>query len=162
MKVSIQSVDLARLSFTGYLEIKNLTESHPTICTFFEAEICGAPSVPFVTRKWSVSQEVDHMHWTMFPSFDRFKDIYTDDRFWIEPFDKEHTHLFMRWKEQFLVPDHRVSQIPGASFSGFYYLAMNRQNGSIAGFYYHESSEPFQRLSLQFTQQQQMGTFEMA
>ena len=28
----------------------------------------------------------------------------------------------MRWKERFLVPDHRVSQINGASFAGFYYI----------------------------------------
>jgi hypothetical protein len=31
---------------------------------------------------------------------------------------KERTYAFMRWKEQFLVPDHKVRDISGASFAG--------------------------------------------
>ena len=30
----------------------------------------------------------------------------------------------MRWKERFLVPDHRVRDINGASFAGFYYVCV--------------------------------------
>ena len=30
----------------------------------------------------------------------------------------------MRWKERFLVPDHRVRSITGASFAGFYYVCI--------------------------------------
>ena len=33
---------------------------------------------------------------------------------------------FMRWKEHFLVPDHRIVSIPGASFAGFYYCVYER------------------------------------
>jgi len=32
--------------------------------------------------------------------------------------------VFMRWKEKFLVPDHRVKDINGASFAGFYYICV--------------------------------------
>jgi len=31
----------------------------------------------------------------------------------------------MRWKERFLVPDHRVQDINGASFAGFYYVCVD-------------------------------------
>lgn len=30
----------------------------------------------------------------------------------------------MRWKERFLVPDHRVGNISGAGFAGFYYMCL--------------------------------------
>lgn len=33
--------------------------------------------------------------------------------------------VFMRWKERFLVPDHRVQDLTGASFSGFYYVCVD-------------------------------------
>lgn len=50
-------------------------------------------------------------------------------------------HLFMRWKEYFLVPDHRVKTINGASFEGFYYICFNQVSGSIEGIYFHAKSE---------------------
>jgi hypothetical protein len=49
--------------------------------------------------------------------------------------------VFMRWKEHFLVPDHRVEGITGASFAGFYYICYNKRTGDINGYYYHQSSE---------------------
>jgi hypothetical protein len=39
--------------------------------------------------------------------------------------------IFMRWKEQFLVPDHRVRSINGASYAGFYYICV--ELGSLMG-----------------------------
>jgi hypothetical protein len=50
-------------------------------------------------------------------------------------------HLFMRWKEYFLVPDHRVRTISGASFEGFYYICFNQVSGGIEGIYFHAKSE---------------------
>lgn len=47
----------------------------------------------------------------------------------------------MRWKEQFLVEDHRVRQLHGASFDGFYYICLNQITGSIQGIYYHQRSD---------------------
>ncbi len=42
----------------------------------------------------------------------------------------------MRWKEHFLVPDHKIKSISGASFAGFYYIAYSKSTGSIKGYYY--------------------------
>lgn len=47
----------------------------------------------------------------------------------------------MRWKEKFLVPDHRVKEISGASFEGFYYICFNQIAGAISGIYYHSKSD---------------------
>lgn len=55
----------------------------------------------------------------------------------------------MRWKEYFLVPDHRVKSINGASFEGFYYICFDQLAGSVSGIYYHAKSENNQRLELQ-------------
>lgn len=52
----------------------------------------------------------------------------------------------MRWKERFLVPDHKTKEISGASFAGFYYVAVTEATeearASITAFYYHPQSEP--------------------
>ncbi len=54
---------------------------------------------------------------------------------WTQP------NIFMRWKEWFLVPDHRVRSIQGASFEGFYYICFNQVEGKINGIYFHARSE---------------------
>lgn len=59
--------------------------------------------------------------------------------------DKEGSgeNIFMRWKEYFLVPDHRVRTISGASFEGFYYICFNQVTGLISGIYFHAKSEKY-------------------
>jgi len=54
----------------------------------------------------------------------------------------------MRWKEYFLVPDHRVKTITGASFEGFYYICFNQASGTVSGIYFHAKSEKYQQLEL--------------
>ncbi|GAW01201.1 vesicle-mediated transport protein [Lentinula edodes] len=46
--------------------------------------------------------------------------------------DRDRGAIFMRWKERFLIPDHRVQDICGASFAGFYYVCVdfNSSNSS--------------------------------
>ena len=51
--------------------------------------------------------------------------------------------MFMRWKEKFLVPDHRVREISGASFEGFYYICFNQVAGTINGIYFHSNSQQY-------------------
>ena len=68
----------------------------------------------------------------------------------------------MRWKEQFLVPDHRVRSISGASFSGFYYICLNKRTGVIDGLYFHSSSEWFQALRLEHVPARSFGAYEFA
>lgn len=47
----------------------------------------------------------------------------------------------MRWKERFLVPDHKVQDVNGASFAGFYYICFSKYNSTIKGYYYHKTSK---------------------
>ena len=44
-------------------------------------------------------------------------------------------------QEHFLVPDHTIKDISGASFAGFYYICFQKSTASIEGYYYHRSSE---------------------
>ncbi|KJE97942.1 hypothetical protein CAOG_08009 [Capsaspora owczarzaki ATCC 30864] len=67
--------------------------------------------------------------------------------------------VFMRWKEQFLVPDHRIKSVSGASFAGFYYICFQRSTSTISGLYYHQNSEWFQSLSMQYTPERTFGSF---
>ena len=52
-------------------------------------------------------------------------------------------NIFMRWKEHFLVPDHRVRTITGASFEGFYYICFNQIKAEVSGIYFHSKSEKY-------------------
>lgn len=61
---------------------------------------------------------------------------------------KKTDYVFMRWKEHFLVPDHTIKDINGASFAGFYYICFQKSTSSIEGYYYHRNSEWFQSLNL--------------
>jgi len=44
-------------------------------------------------------------------------------------------------QELFLVPDHKITDINGASFAGFYYICFQKSKGTIEGYYYHKLSE---------------------
>ena len=44
-------------------------------------------------------------------------------------------------QELFLVPNHKITDIHGASFAGFYYICLEKSKGSIEGYYYHKMSE---------------------
>mmetsp|Transcript_31990 Transcript_31990/g.66907 ORF Transcript_31990/g.66907 Transcript_31990/m.66907 type:complete len:86 (+) Transcript_31990:419-676(+) len=73
---------------------------------------------------------------------------------------RRNPHVFMRWKEHFLVPDHRITAIQGASFAGFYYICLDSRTGAILGFYYHQSSEMFQSLHMRHVPARTSGTWE--
>jgi Vacuolar import and degradation protein len=46
----------------------------------------------------------------------------------------------MRWKERFLVPDHRLKTINGASYAGFYYICV--EFGSLMGGLHSDALNP--------------------
>jgi hypothetical protein len=67
----------------------------------------------------------------------------------------------MRWKETFLVPNHHVSAIHGASFAGFYYICYQRSTNSIRGFYFFRHHKDwFQELNLNHIPANEFGNFE--
>ncbi|KAF8935227.1 vacuolar import and degradation protein-domain-containing protein [Dissophora ornata] len=143
--VDIKDVNLKDSSLCGYLHISGLTEEYPELTTFFEAEIIGNAH-SFVTGKWDATVDTDKAHWMKFDQFHSMRETFAQEKFKYSFHDKD--VVFMRWKEHFLVPDHRVAGITGASFAGFYYICYNKATGDIDGYYYHRSSEMFQNLKL--------------
>ncbi|XP_071948949.1 glucose-induced degradation protein 4 homolog [Antedon mediterranea] len=147
VEVELQHVDEQNCYLCGYLRIKGLTEEYPTLTTFFDGEIISDKH-PFLTRKWDADEDVDKKHWGQFPSFFKFATIFNSDSFKYDQLEND-DFIYMRWKEHFLVPDHRIRDINGASFAGFYYICYQKSKGAIDGYYYHKSSEWFQSLNLE-------------
>uniref|UniRef100_A0A6I8P9H5 GID complex subunit 4 homolog n=1 Tax=Ornithorhynchus anatinus TaxID=9258 RepID=A0A6I8P9H5_ORNAN len=146
VEVVLQHVDMENSYLCGYLKIKGLTEEYPTLTTFFEGEIISKKH-PFLTRKWDADEDVDRKHWGKFQAFYQYAKTFNSDDFDYEEL-KNGDYVFMRWKEQFLVPDHTIKDISGASFAGFYYICFQKSAASIEGYYYHRSSEWYQSLNL--------------
>ncbi|KAI8494819.1 glucose-induced degradation protein 4 homolog isoform X2 [Branchiostoma lanceolatum] len=146
VEVVLQQVDEESCYLCGYLKIKGLTEEFPTLTTFFDGEIISK-KYPFLTRKWDADEEVDRKHWGKFLSFYQYAKNFNSDNFDYDEL-RNTDFVFMRWKEHFLVPDHTIKDINGASFAGFYYICFQKSTGTIEGYYYHRSSEWYQSLSL--------------
>ncbi|EED24158.1 vesicle-mediated transport protein Vid24, putative [Talaromyces stipitatus ATCC 10500] len=146
--VEIKHVDMAESYLCGYLRIQGLTEEHPTLTTFFEGEIIGTKHT-FQTKheSWGANEKTDMQHWARFEAWRPLAKQAKKADFTYRNF-AQREHLFMRWKEYFLVPDHRVRQISGASFEGFYYICFNQVEGTVSGIYFHAKSEKYQKLEL--------------
>ena len=91
--------------------------------------------------------EQDKQHWSKFSAWTPYKRSFNKEE-QANDFSNSDV-LFMRWKELFLVPDHSVRCLDGASYDGFYYVCYRLSTGTLEGFYYHQSSEWFQSLVLQ-------------
>ena len=160
--VEIKHVDMAESYLCGYLRIQGtdlthgevhfltffllcagLTEDHPTLTTFFEGEIIGTKHT-FQTRHeaWGATEKTDMLHWARFPAWRPLAKQAKRPDFTYRNFSQR-DHIFMRWKEYFLVPDHRVRTISGASFEGFYYICFNQVEGTVSGIYFHAKSEKY-------------------
>uniref|UniRef100_UPI00358DFC2E glucose-induced degradation protein 4 homolog n=1 Tax=Myxine glutinosa TaxID=7769 RepID=UPI00358DFC2E len=158
VEVVLKHVDMEKSFLCGYLKIKGLTEEFPVLTTFFDGEIISK-SRPFLTRKWDADEDVDRKHWGKFPAFYHYSNTFNSDDFDFEEL-KESDFVFMRWKEHFLVPDHKIKDINGASFAGFYYICFQKSAASIEGFYYHRSSEWFQSLTLNHVPEHSVPIYE--
>jgi hypothetical protein len=121
--------------------LTGLTDEHPTLTTYFEGEIIGS-KYTFLTQHqdWGSTDKVDLQHWAKFSAFRPFQKQARKGNFHI-PVVAQRENIFMRWKEHFLVPDHRVRTITGASFEGFYYICFNQIQGTVSGIYFHAKSE---------------------
>ena len=110
-----QDVDFSSSSLCGYLRIRGLTDDWPELTTYFDAEIIGS-RYGFITQNWGATEHEDLVHWSRFPAFKNVK--HETKRPYLTMEDRDRGAVFMRWKERFLVPDHRVQDINGASFAG--------------------------------------------
>ncbi|XP_076121268.1 glucose-induced degradation protein 4 homolog isoform X1 [Alosa pseudoharengus] len=158
VEVVLQHVTMEDSYLCGYLKIKGLTEEYPTLTTFFSGEIISR-KCPFLTRKWDADEDVDRKHWGKFHAFYKYAKTFNSDDFDYEEL-KNSDFVFMRWKEQFLVPDHTIKDISGASFAGFYYICFQKSTATIEGYYYHRSSEWYQSLNLAHLRQRSMPIYE--
>ena len=75
-----------------------------------------------------------------FVSFYEYTKNFNSDNFDYDSLENS-DYVYMRWKEHFLVPDHTIRDIHGASFAGFYYICFQRSTSSIEGYYFHRNSE---------------------
>ncbi|KNC20559.1 hypothetical protein FF38_01895 [Lucilia cuprina] len=82
-----------------------------------------------------------------FKAFEEYQETFNSDSFDYSTLAKS-DYVFMRWKEHFLVPDHTIRDINGASFAGFYYICFTKSTGKVEGYYYHRSSELYQSIDL--------------
>jgi hypothetical protein len=125
--ITIVDVNMADYTLCGYLTIKDLTETHPVLTTFFDGKIVG-PKYGFITgQRYGATEYDDMRHWERFEPFRRSSnrtDIIRDQMLLRDALPdpgcrpRERDHLFFRMKERFLVPDHSVRDINGASFAG--------------------------------------------
>jgi len=137
VEVVIQNVDFENLYICGHFNMNGLTEEYPTLTTFFDGEIISS-RYPFFTRKFDTNLQVDKSHWQRLIPAKQFAHVFDDD----SPI------ICMRWKERYLVKDHKIKEVSGCSFAGFYYIIFSKLSRTIDGFYYHKQSELLQRLSL--------------
>jgi glucose-induced degradation protein 4 len=139
--VDVQHVDMAESFMCGYLRIHALTAEHPTLTTYFEGEMIGT-KYSFITKHsdWEASDKIDFQHWARFPAWRPLQKDAKKSSFVMKNWAQKE-NIWMRWKELFLVPDHNLRELTGASFDGFYYICFNQISGSIMGTYYHKRCE---------------------
>ncbi|OMJ29677.1 Glucose-induced degradation protein 4-like protein [Smittium culicis] len=178
VSITLKYVDIMRGSLCGYFCINNLLNDNSSLMTYFETEIIGINNSTFVTNKWDASVAVDAQHWGLFDQFDKYKHMLTCQHSSGTPensctattasvsandFDFMSCDVvFMRVKELFLVPDHTISQINGASFAGFYYMCYDPADSCITGYYYHRESEKFQKIVLNHCPDNTFMSFELS
>ncbi|TKS90046.1 Glucose-induced degradation protein 4 -like protein [Collichthys lucidus] len=139
-------------------DVEVVLQEYPTLTTFFAGEIISRKR-PFLTRKWDADEDVDRKHWGKFQAFYQYAKTFNSDDFDYEDL-KNSDYIFMRWKEQFLVPDHTIKDISGASFAGFYYICFQKSTATIEGYYYHRSSEWYQSLNLTHVPEHSAAIYE--
>lgn len=151
VEVTILTIDMPQSQVSGYLTINGLTKEHPTLQTFFTGQIVGGPNHRYTFKttdpSWGATEKVDLQHWLRFPPWRNLSAHAKRDMKFDFPLDGSpwwtQEHVYMRWKEHFLVPDHKESNITGASFEGFYYICLNLWEGKISGVYFHSKSERY-------------------
>lgn len=197
IKVELKTVDLMSLVVTGFFQISGLTDEHPLITTCFKGEIINNPlfrlgregnhaqsgHYSFITeqRSWGSFPKNDMDHWRKLTG----SAASTSEEELKAKLERIHRgeentqYIYMRWKEEFLLPDLRIKLLKGASFEGFYYIVLNIGAGargpasdafssdiipgSINGLYFHTQSDKFQSLSLRYVEDRGVShAFEFA
>lgn len=103
-----------------------------TFCAFvrkskLRGEIVSETGPGFLTANYGATKEDDMRHWRRFPPFtrNRLEQQMNGPNLNLRGASKK-PYLFMRWKERFVLPEHKVDAIHGASFAGLYYICESR------------------------------------
>lgn len=116
--ISLQNTDFASSVLCGYLRIQNLTQEYPELTTYFHAEIIGSRYGFVTSDEWGASEKDDMTHWSRFPAFRSVRNQLKRPGLTMR--DRGRKTIFMRWKERFLVPDHKTTEISGARLVSFF------------------------------------------
>ncbi|EFJ41026.1 hypothetical protein VOLCADRAFT_84241, partial [Volvox carteri f. nagariensis] len=146
---TIYSCDLSRGRVTGSMVAQNSPLAKRPIVTYFEGEIIDNINHIFWTgNKWGAcpSRETDLRYWSRCPGFTSALRAAVQQHHGRAPQLGTCPHVFMRWKECFFVD---VPQDCPLTITGYYYLSLDRQSGSIGGYYHDARSAPLQVLQLQ-------------
>lgn len=159
IEVQFKTVDMVNSLVTGFLEITGLTPAPTNITTYFKGEIINNPlnkydwkspenaltddtiqKYSFATenRQWESSIKNDFDHWEILTQMRDSADCQIRNK--LNQIQSQHHRvtgnssnsdqfIYMRWKEEFLVPDSRVEKIFGASYDGFYFIVLNIGDG---------------------------------
>ncbi|KAL5532455.1 hypothetical protein ACEPAF_6025 [Sanghuangporus sanghuang] len=115
-EINIIDIDIDASFLCGHLSIHGLTDKHPVVTTYFDAQIIGT-HFGFDTKDWVTSRQDDTVHWSRFRGFHEVKkDLIEPDL--LLPDNTSRPALFMRWKERYLVPQDGLQDLGGASFAG--------------------------------------------
>lgn len=107
-----QSTDFNSSVLCGYLRIRNLTKDYPELTTYFHAEIIGSRYGFLTDKEWGATESDDLTHWSKFSAFRSVRSQLKRPGLTMP--DRDRGAIFMRWKERFLVPDHKTKEISGA------------------------------------------------
>ncbi|KAL4449372.1 hypothetical protein ABPG77_007016 [Micractinium sp. CCAP 211/92] len=143
VQATIQHYDPSSGYIAGTMEAANVPDALEPVRTFFEGEIIDNVNHTFYTADWDACADTDFLHWSKFPPF---RELHAEvvrhgGRC---PSLAGHSHVFMRWKEQFFLTGSECR----LTIAGFYYLACNRKTGEVLGWYFDPSSSPDQKLDL--------------
>eukprot|EP00171_Calliarthron_tuberculosum_P015954 IDg15954t1 len=127
------------------MEALDVPNADLPVLTFWQGQIVDNRNHFFRTARWKAKANNDIDHWSKFRAFDgELKRAVQADR--CNDVDlSQKRHVFMRWKEIFFVSP---GEDCGLTIAGFYYCCMDRITGSIAGFYFDPSNQPWQKLLL--------------
>ncbi|KAL5505079.1 hypothetical protein ACEPAH_7742 [Sanghuangporus vaninii] len=116
VEINIIDIDIDASFLCGHLSIHGLTDNHPVVTTYFDAQIIGT-RFGFDTKDWVTSRQDDIVHWSRFKGFHEVKkDLIEPDLLLSD--NTSRPALFMRWKERYVVPEGGPQDLSGASFAG--------------------------------------------
>lgn len=153
--VSIDGVDAVRATLCGVMEACDAPRAPKSVLTYWDGEVVDGVRHFFLTRRAAPNWDEDLAYWSRLPGFAEVARrlllagpaaAAADAAHALPRFlARESRYVFMRWKERCFL---NTGPECGLTIAGFYYVAADRQTGSIVAVYCDPDAAPFQRLRL--------------